>query len=381
VKSYVLQCEIDSPLGYSQTWFKTRTAHLVEVRTDEGLVGWGEIFGPGKFAVANKAIVENVLKPIVLGLDPFDVELIWHRMYNGTRDYGQKGMTIQCMSGIDIALWDIMGKATGRPLYRLLGGKFRDRIMVYGYGMLFRDVPDLAKDFAEEAASLAEQGYRALKMKIGKSPKEDVDLAAAVRFAVGNDVMLMADANHAYTAQVAIPLGRKLENLEFYWFEEPVAPEDYGGYVEVKNALDIAIAGGEAEYTRWGFRELIRRRCVDILQPEVCGMGGITEYRKVLAMASAEGIPVIPHIWGSEIAVAVNIHLIASLPDMPGSLTPVQPMLEYDTTPNIFRTELATEPLDIAGQVRENSGYISIPEKAGIGVEPDDEVIHKYRIA
>jgi len=380
IKTYVLQYNLDRRLGYSQKWFKTRTAHLVEVRTDEGLNGWGEAHGPGSVALANKAIIEHVLKPFVVGMDPFDVELIWHRMYNGIRDYGQKGMPIQCMSGIDIALWDIMGKATGRPLYRLLGGKFRDRIMAYAYGMLFRDVPNLSREFADEASGLVRHGFKAVKMKVGRSPKEDAELASAVRFAVGNDILVMADANHAYTPREAIPLGRRLERLEFHWFEEPVAPEDYEGYVEVKNALDMPVAGGEAEYTKYGFRELIKRRCVDVLQPEICALGGLTEYKKVLAMAQAEGIPVIPHVWGSEIALAVSLHVVAALPDMPGAVTPAQPMVEYDTTPNELRDHLAKEPLGIMDQVKQSGGFVAVPERPGIGIEPNDDAVHKYRI-
>ncbi len=190
----------------------------------------------------------------------------------------------------------------------------------------------------------------------------------------------MADANHAYTATEAIPLGKRLEELGAFWFEEPVAPEDYEGYREVKDALTVAVAGGECEYTRWGFRELISRRCVDILQPEVASLGGITEFRKIVAMATAWGVPIVPHVWGSEVLMAADMHLVASLPDLPGSLTPVQPMLEYDTTPNLFREHLAREPLDILRQVKEQDGYVDIPRKPGLGVELNADFVKKYQI-
>jgi D-galactarolactone cycloisomerase len=380
VRSLILQCPLEPRLGYSQAWIPARTAHLVEVETDAGIVGIGEAFGGGNVAIANKAIVEHVLRPMLLGQNPADVEVLWHRMYNTLRDHGQKGMPLQAISGVDIALWDILGKEAGKPLYQLLGGRFRERITPYGYGMLFRDVPDLPADFAREAADIVALGFTAVKMKIGISPRDDLRLVKAVREAIGPDVRLMVDANHAYTATEAIPLGRKFEELDVFWFEEPVAPEDYEGYHEVKTALDLAIAGGEAEFSRWGFRELIGRRCVDILQPEVAGMGGITEFRKVVALATTWGIPIVPHVFGSAVLIAADMHLVASLPDQPGSLNPVQPMLEYDTTPNPLRTDLLREPLPVLAELRRSGGTIPVPEGPGLGVDLDPAVVRRYRV-
>jgi D-galactarolactone cycloisomerase len=380
VKSYVLQYEMDQELGFSQTYFKTRTAHIVEVFTDEGINGIGEVFGVGNVALGNSAIIERVIKPLIVGENPLGTEVIWHKVYNTLREYGQKGMLIQCLSGIDIALWDIAGKVYKKPLYLLLGGQFRKKIKVYGYGMLFKKIEDLKKSFKEEAINLKETGFRAIKMKIGKSLDEDIILVQAVREAVGSEIKLMVDANHAYTSTVAIPLGRELERLNVYWFEEPVAPEDHEGYLEVKHALDIPIAGGECEFTRWGFRDFIAKRCVDFLQPEVCACGGITEFRKIVALASAWGIPVIPHVWGSAIAIVVNLHLITSLCDFPGAYNPVEPMLEYDTTPNIFREELLTEPLRIIEDVRKSGGYTEVVDKWGIGVELNRNLIRRFRV-
>jgi D-galactarolactone cycloisomerase len=380
VKTMILQVPLEQELGFSQAYFGSRTSLIIQVLTDEGISGLGESFGAGNVAYANQAIIERVLKPIVVGHDPFAVEVLWHRMYNGIRDHGQKGMPLQSISGVDVALWDIIGKATGQPLYRLLGGKFREQIVPYAYGMLFRRVPDLEADFAREAEGLVKKGFRALKMKIGMSPADDLRLVNAVREAIGSEVRLMADANHAYTPQVAVPLGRRLEQLGLYWFEEPIAPEDYDGYVEVKNALDIPIAGGECEYTRWGFRELISRRCVDIVQAELLGLGGITEFRKVLALATTWGIPIIPHVWGSSVAVALSLHVVASLPDYPGALTPVQPLLELDTTPNPLRELVAQEPLCVEEQVAKH-GFISVPEKPGLGVDLNLDVVRRFQVA
>ena len=379
--SHVLQYDLESELGYSQQYYAKRTAHIVEVQTDEGITGWGECFGGGTIALANKTIVEKVIQPMILGMDPLDREVIWHKAYNLMRDHGQKGMPIQSLSGIDIALWDIAGKYFNVPVYKLLGGAFRERIPVYGYGMMLQQKPNLAELFAEESAEIVAKGFKATKMKIGINPKKDLELIAAVRNSIGDDIELMVDANHAYTTREAIPMGREMEKLGVAWFEEPVAPEDRQGYKALCDALDLNIAGGEAEFTAWGFRDLIVNRCVDILQPEVCAMGGISEYCKVLAMARAHFVPIVNHVWGSAVAVGTNLHLIAALPDLPGAAHPIQPMLEYDTTPNRFREEILKEPLKINEQVRaSNDGTIAIPTKPGLGVDPDPSFLKHFAI-
>lgn len=380
VNSYVLQYTLDEELGYSQQYYAKRTAHIVEVVTDEGIKGYGEAFGGGGVAFGNKAIVEKTIGPMILGMDPLDCEVIWHKVYNLLRDHGQKGMPLQALSGIDMALWDIAGKFYGQPVYKLLGGAFRERIEVYGYGMMLQRVPDLRERFARESAAIAAKGFTATKMKIGLGPKEDLALVETVRRSIGDDIKLMVDANHAYTAREAIPLGRELEKLGVYWFEEPVAPEDKQGYRDLCRALDMNIAGGEAEFTRWGFRDLIEGRCVDVLQPEVCGLGGITEYRKVLALAHTHFVPVVNHVWGSAVAVAANLHLLAALPDLPGGAHPVQPLLEYDTTPNRFREELLAEPLDVLGRVSREGGTIGLPQGPGFGFDIDWDFVSHFQV-
>ncbi len=381
VVSHVLRYALDEELGYSQQYYRHRSAHLVEVRTDDGLIGWGECFGPGNVALANKAIVEQVIQPMILGRDPRDREVIWHEVYNLLRDHGQKGMPIQALSGIDIALWDIAGKRAGEPLWRLLGGRFRERIPVYGYGMMLQRRSDLAEAFKAEAAAIKARGFAAAKMKVGLGLPRDIELVEAVREAIGPDMGLMVDANHAYSINEAMALGRHLERLEVHWFEEPVAPEDRAGYRELRQKLGVKIAGGEAEFTRWGFRDLIEERCVDILQPEVCGLGGITEYRKVLAMAHAHFIPVVNHVWGSGVALATNLQLLHALPDLPGGAHPAQPWLEFDTTPNRFKDGVLKTPLGIEAQVGTQGGTAAAPEGPGLGIEVDRDFLEDFRVA
>ena len=381
IKSHVLRYELDKELGYSQQYYKHRTAHLVEVETDEGITGWGECFGPGNIALANKYIVEKVIQPLIIGEDPINKEYIWHKVYNLLRDSGQKGMPIQALSGIDIALWDILAKKAKLPLYQLLGGKTNNKIPVYGYGMMLqkKTVEELCELFKKEANQIKEKNFKAMKMKVGLGPKDDLKLVSAVREAIGDNFKLMVDANHAYNKNDALYVGRGLDEMDIYWFEEPVAPEDYDSYRELKDKLKTNIAGGEAEFTKYGWNQLIKNNCIDIAQPEVCGLGGITEYLKISALAQANFIPIVNHVWGSALSVAVNLHLLTSLPDMPGGLFPTKSMLEFDTTEkNIFITDLAEEKFSILDQVKDKDGFISPLENIGIGINPKKDFIKEY---
>ena len=381
IKSHVLRYELDKELGYSQQYYKHRTAHLVEIETDEGITGWGECFGPGNIALANKYIVEKVIQPLIIGEDPTNKEYIWHKVYNLLRDSGQKGMPIQALSGIDIALWDILAKKAKLPLYQLLGGKTNNKIPVYGYGMMLqkKSVEELCELFKKEANQIKEKNFKAMKMKVGLGPKEDLKLVSAVREVIGNDFKLMVDANHAYNRNDALYVGKGLDEMEIYWFEEPVAPEDYDGYKELKERLKTNIAGGEAEFTKYGWNQLIKNNCIDIAQPEVCGLGGITEYLKVSALAQSNFIPIVNHVWGSALSVAVNLHLLTSLPDMPGGLFPTKSMLEFDTTEkNIFITDLAEEKFSILDQVKDKDGFATPLENIGIGINPKKDFIKEY---
>lgn len=197
---------------------------------------------------------------------------------------------------------------------------------------------------------------------------------------MGDDFDFMVDANHCYTTPDAFYVGHALEELGAYWFEEPVAPEDLDGYRELRAGLRVNISGGEAEFNRWGWRGILENRGLDIAQPEVCALGGISEYLRVMALCHAHFTPIINHVWGSGIAVATNLQLLAALPAMPGGMFPREPMLEFDTTENIFRDELLTEPLNIQQQVASSGGYVAVPGGPGLGVSPSPEFIKRYEI-
>lgn len=371
VIAYPLSCEIEEPFSFSQKWVKRRTAVLVKVVTEEGVDGWGEIFCHDAWAAAAQ-LVEQTYKPLLIGRNPLDIEVTWENLYNWTKDYGQKGVVVAALSGVDIALWDIFGKVTGLPVYQLLGGAFRHRVQAYATGMYVKDCADPAGALAEEALRYAEQGFRAMKMKVGFGPKNDVEYVRRVREAIGEEIELMVDANHAYDVPRAIQVGRAIAPYRIGWFEEPVSPEDIEGYRRVRDALEIPIAGGEAEFTRYGFRHLIASGAVDIVQPDLCITGGLSEGRKIAALASAWMVRCLPHVWGTGVSLAASLHFLAALPDTPPSLNPQPMMLELDQTEHPLR-DLTSLPVAV------KDGWIDVPQGPGLGVEVDEGALARYR--
>lgn len=368
-----LSVAVDEPFTSARgQYYKTKGALVVEIVTDEGIVGWGDCYGP---AAVSRSIIESLYRPALIGQDPFNVEPIWEMLYNKIKDYGLSGMTISAISGVDIALWDIIGKACNQPVHRLIGGSFRPKVRAYATGFYFRNFDRLNEEAVEEALGYTGQGFQAIKMKIGLgNHRKDIARVEAVRKAVGDDVEIMVDANHSFTVPQAINIGRELERLGVSWFEEPISPEDLEGYVEVSRALDIAVAGGENEFTKYGFRRILAARAMDIVQPDVCAAGGITECKKIAALAQASGIACVPHAWGTAIGLAATIHFLASLPETPMCLFPIPPLLEYEQTFNPFRDLLAKEPIVHQG------GFVDVSAKPGLGIEVDRAVLDKYRV-
>jgi D-galactarolactone cycloisomerase len=232
---------------------------------------------------------------LLVGADALATELHWQSLYNRLRDHGQKGLAIEALSAIDIALWDLKGRYLGLPVHRLIGGPLRSRVQAYATGFYRKRGGDAVPYRIDEAQQRADAGFSAIKLKLGFGIDEDIRLCQSIRQAIGETMTIMVDANHAYDATAAIRVGRQIEELDIAWFEEPVPPEDLHGYRQVKSALHIPIAGGEAEFTRWGFRPILVDRTIDILQPDVCAAGGLSECKKIADMASAFGVRVNPH--------------------------------------------------------------------------------------
>jgi L-alanine-DL-glutamate epimerase-like enolase superfamily enzyme len=347
-------------------------AILVRVTTDEGIYGIGSV-GVGNGAAAY--VLEHHLKPIVVGENPFNTELLWEKMFRGTLNYGRKGVVLEAISAVDIAIWDVLGKATGQPLYNLLGGKTRERVRVYASRLYANRDLDL---LASQARTFVRQGFTALKQRFGCGPRDGVEgmrrnleLVQTVRNAIGPNVELMADAYMGWDVTYAIRMIRLLEDagLELKWVEEPVIPDDIDGYAQIRRSVKTPISGGEHEFTRYGYRELIRKEAVDILQPDVNRVGGITEARKIWAMAAAYNLAVVPHAGQLHNYHVVMAHLNS-------------PIAEYFPAPaeggapddDTLFWEL------FVGEPKAEEGYVTLPEKPGLGLELNEEHVRQWRI-
>lgn len=371
VRTHILEAALSQPFAYSRAWYDTRSAMVVEIETDDGLTGWGECYGPARITAA---VVQSVA-PWLIGQDPLRTEFLWQMIYARLRDHGQKGAVIEGLSGIDIALWDIKGKHFGVPVHRLLGGPLRSEVQAYATGLYRRKSGDPLRYLAEEAAGYVADGFKAVKLKVGFGVEEDAAVTRAVREAIGPGIALMVDANHAYDAVAAIRLGRMIEPYDIGWFEEPVPPEDVAGYRAVKAAISIPIAGGECEFTRFGFRDLLVSRAIDIIQPDTCAAGGLSECKKIADMAEAFGVRYNPHVWGTGIAIAASLQLLAVLPSQtPPSLAPVAPMLEFDRTEHPIRQSLLVQPIEHV------KGVVRVPDAPGLGIEVDREALARFAV-
>jgi L-alanine-DL-glutamate epimerase-like enolase superfamily enzyme len=362
-----------------------RAALLVEIETDTGVVGLGVAGVAGGPPTSTETVIQQELRPMLIGADPGMIEGLWQTMFARTRQHGRRGLVMHAISGIDIALWDLLGKATGQPLYRLLGG-CTDRIEVYASGGFYQRGKDTAA-LADEAARYVALGFKAMKMKVGRTPPigsklrtltadaelgqvsvvEDIARVAAVRKALGPEPRLMLDANCVWSPAVAIAMGKAFEPYDIFWIEEPVATDDIDGSAEVARALPMAIAGYETENGLYGFRELITRRAVDIVQPDLEWSGGFTECRRIAALAHAHNMMVAPHSFGSAVLLAASLHFAAAIPN--------GLMVEFDQTEHALRDELLRDRI-----VTDGKGMVRLSDAPGLGIALDPAAVEKYRV-
>ncbi|MCC6353743.1 MAG: mandelate racemase/muconate lactonizing enzyme family protein [Verrucomicrobiae bacterium] len=371
VEAMVVAHRLQRTFHFSQWHYDTRSVCLVKVTTRDGVVGWGEGYGP---AGVVRAGVE-FLAPLVVGEDPLQGENLWQRMFLRSVDYARRGVLVAAISAIDVALWDVRGRLLGLPVSVLLGGRRRESVRAYATGMYFSEAAGQIGALAREARGYADAGFSAIKMKVGLSVQEDIANVGAVREAVGEGVELMVDANHAYNLREAVALARAIEPFRIGWFEEPLSPEDYEGYRELRDRTTIPIAAGECEYLRSGFLQLFRNRSVDVAQPDLCAAGGLTEVKKIAAMAEAFGVEVAPHSWGTGIAIAAALQLLSNMDVAPGRMKMAEPILELDRTENPLRDELVVPRFEPRG------GRVDVPAAPGLGVEVDEALLGKYRQA
>ena len=328
IRIHVLKSALNQPFAFSQGWVGQRSATLAEVVTEGGLTGWGEAFTQGLEPPEIAAtVIDQALKPLLIGADALDTEVLWHRMYHATRDFGRKGSVVAAISAIDIALWDLKGKHFGVPVYQLLGGAFRTEVEPYATGFYRIGGRGEARRLADEARQHFEAGFR-MKVELGYGVDDDIEVMRAVWRAVGGKgVTLMVDT---HATVVPRHCGSDTCSTTSALVQEPVLPEDVDGYCELRGKLRTPLAGGENEHTLFGFRELLGRHAVDIAQPDIGSCGGITAARHIFALAQANGIEVNPHVWGSAVAQAASLQVIAALPVAHHSVFAREPVLEYD---------------------------------------------------
>lgn len=369
VHTHLLEHRLKTAFESASMRFDRRQHLLVEVVCDDGTVGWGECLGPAR---PNAAVVKAYANWLV-GMDPLETEKIWAVLYNALRDQGQRGLSVAALSGIDIALWDIKGKRFGVPVSTLLGGRFRERVRAYATGAFRREGVDRVEDNAAEVAGHAAAGFHAAKIKIGFDVKEDLRVLRAVREVVGPEMRLMVDANHGYDALEAITFGQAAAEYGVDWFEEPVTPEHLAAYREVKARQPIPVAGGETWQGRWAMREPIETRAVDVLQPDLAGVGGFSEMKRVADLAALHGVRVVPHVWGTAVHVAAALQFMAAMVPSPVRRDPIEPILEFDRTDNPFRQAVVARPIE------HERGWVAIPDGPGLGIEIDRAALREFK--
>ncbi|MFC1464850.1 MAG: mandelate racemase/muconate lactonizing enzyme family protein [Candidatus Brachytrichaceae bacterium NZ_4S206] len=352
---------------------------LVTITTDDGLTGYGEAkAGVGSAAVCASLVtcVREELRPLLIGQDPREINRLWERMYNGVRDHyalargrafpilGRRGLTIAAMSGVDMALWDLSGKLLGCPVVQLLGGACRDAMPAYASGG-WADVDGIG----QQLLGYVNKGFQAVKMRVGVMDG-DVDTSVArvqaARRALGPKIKLMADAHGTYSVPEAKRFCDGVAECDLFWFEEPVNADDRDGAAEVRAHAQMPIAAGESEFTRFDFRDLIQRRAVDVLQPDLAICGGITEGRRIAALAETHQLALAPHLWGSALSFAAGLHLAFA--------SPSAIILEYSLGANPLLRELPEEQIEV------HDGMIAAPVRPGLGVTPRRAFVERYAV-
>ncbi len=359
IKVFLLRKKLSSTMTISRGGFNVRTHAIVEVHTDEGISGLGEGVGD---AVLVSTIVEKRLRDVAIGLNPMDIERIRESLMDGQVYFESKGSAICAASAIEMACWDIKGKALNVPVYQLLGGLYRDRLEAYVSDIYWEKDPRL---MAKNAERILGKGFNNIKAHVGHaSPREDRDRVSALREVAGESVGLMLDLNAGYDAMQAREAMRLWERFNLLWIEEPVSPYHIDVMSDLRARVNTPIAAGENEFRVSGFKQLFEKNAVDVAMPDIGRAGGIQETKSICALAAAYGVAVSPHNFSSGILLAATMHLMAS--------TPNTKLLEFDTSENAIYQELLIEPLTI------KDGCVMVSSTPGLGVHLPKDIINKY---
>ena len=346
-----------------------RQSGLVEVETDEGIKGVGEAFG-------NPFVTREyfrMVEPFFTGKSVFDFEHVEARIRNSMYHLGVGNQLTACLAGVNVALFDAIARGFGVRVCDLIGGCRTTRIPAYASTGFFSDDPE--RQLSHMLAEAAGHPYAGAKIKIGRGVRNDVERVRATREALGPDKLLMVDINGAYTVDVALECARAIAPFDIHWIEEPLPPGDFAGYAELRARSPVPIAAGEAHHTLRDFQALIDGRCLDIVQPSIPGVGGITEAKRIATLALAANLRLAPHVWGGAVGLAAACHFIAAQPASPHVDHPPYPqMLEYDMSDNALRTQLLKMPLEL------EQGHVVLPQGPGLGIELDPATVERYRV-
>ncbi|MGH9348196.1 MAG: mandelate racemase/muconate lactonizing enzyme family protein [Vicinamibacterales bacterium] len=364
VEARTLSIPLRKPLAFSTRYVVRREYTVVRVRTADGREGVGYCYCGNRSGILVTQFVRELLREHVIGLDPLSVETIWSNMYRDAILLGRCGAAVRAISAIDVALWDLIGKATSLPLHRLLGGPKADRVPCYASGGYYWEEVDPCRYVAEELEGYVAAGFTAVKIKVGRlSAQEEIRRARAARAAIGPDVMLMMDANNAWPdAATAIPAINALAEVHPFWIEEPLMPDDRRGHAAIRRKVSVPIATGEIEATRWGFGELLEVDAVDMLQPDATVLGGITEFRRVAGMAAGRNVPLYPH-WMHHL----HTSLVASIPNAV--------MVEFFPDRSVLNLGEVLEE-----EIRADHGTLPVPQEPGIGLRFDMKALDRFAV-
>ena len=349
----------------SQGAFGAVSIVLVEVSTVDGIAGYGECLG--RFgARAYASLINEVLAPRLLGQSAFDIRRHWQQM-RAALSGRAGGMLIEAIAGVDIALWDVVGKALGQPVHRLLGGVGRPMVECYASSINWAS-PEQMEAQAQHVLGL---GFKAIKVKLGQPVARAIEAATRMRQVVGPDIRLSADANWAYSLDQAVTVGHALHALDYWFFEEPIAPEDLAGYAHLRRTVSVPLAAGESDYTTTHAAELLRDRLVGIIQPDVARAGGISETRDIATLAHAFHVGYAPHVgWSGAVCVAASLQLAAAMPAFAS--------FECMFIANPLRDELATTAVGSAHTLVD--GRLAVPRGPGLGIDINWDAVQRYRV-
>jgi D-galactarolactone cycloisomerase len=356
IDGYEVCCRLPEPIGNSRRSFDTRSSLLVAVTTEDGVTGWGETWA---YPRAAAAIIRDTFGPAVIGMDAATPRRVWSTLAE-LIGYDRRGISLMALSAIDLAVWDAAARLEDRPLHSLLGGALRNVVPAYVSGPFMKPGGDPYRDFPRDVEGYLEEGFRAIKLRLGSDPATDGRVALDVRRRIGDGFPLMVDLNEGFTVRAALDIAERLADADLIWLEEPIVHDDLPGYRRLAKRLPMGLAAGEALVGLTAFRDYLAGGTLDFVQPDLALCGGISEGLRIAALADAFDVPVVPHVWGTAVNFNASLHFAALLPTKRGRLS--YPLFEFDNSYNPLRTSLADHPLN-------GDGAVSVPNGPGLGLD------------